>query len=160
MLAFEHVHETARSTDEDVTTLAELLKVVLDSDTAVAADGAKLGTISKTTGLVEDLQSQLAGWADDDHKRLSTNFVLFGVVVRVASVHARSANLVYLTHQLGNDWDKEGGRLARSSLSDSNDILSSEDGGNGVALNGGGLIVLTLLDVVENNGVQAALLEL
>lgn len=146
------VLETARGTNKQVTALAELLKVDANGNTSVRAHGAQHGTVAKSAGFVEDLLSQLAGRDDDNDKGLGTH---------AATVDgARSLELANLAHQLGDDRDQISSSLAGASLGDSDKVVASQDDGNAVALDDGGVLVVAHLDVSKDLGVKTSILKL
>jgi hypothetical protein len=60
--------------------------------------------------LVKDLAGKLSSRADDQDKRLSTNTVRERVVAD--GVGTRGSKLTSLAHELGQDGDQKGSRLA------------------------------------------------
>jgi len=73
--AAHQIDQSAWSTNEDIAALAELLNVILDLHTAIAADSQQFGAIGDASALVENLVSKFASWHDDDDKWLSADLV-------------------------------------------------------------------------------------
>lgn len=157
------VHEVTKAAwrgDENVAALTQLLDVVANRNTAVAADGTKHGAVAETTRLVKDLLSELAGWADDDDQWLSTHSVKLWVVVGSSGVRTGALQLLGFAHELADDWNEVGGGLARAGLSDSHDITTCKNSRDAVGLDGSGLFVTTALDVRQDDWVKASGFEL
>lgn len=158
--AIHEITETTWCRDQDVTTLAKLLQVVLHRDTTVGASGAKHRAIAETTSLVEDLLGKFTGWHDNEHERLSAHAVDNGVVVRSGDVWARTLKLLDFAHQVRDDGNEVRGRLAGACLSDSDNILAREGCRDAVSLHGRGCLVTAALDVLQDDGVKTGFVEL
>ena len=154
------VHEAAWGADQDVATLSKLLDVVAKGNAAIAADGAQHGAVAETTSHVKNLLSELTSGTDDDDKWLGTCSVNTRIVVGSFDVGTKTLDSLGLAHELADDWDKIGSSLARSRLSDGDDITTGENGRDAVGLDGSGLVVATELDVLKNDGVKTGVLKL
>lgn len=113
------VHEStqaARSGDENVTALAEIVDLLTHWVATVSGAWAKHGLVAHAASLVEDLDSKLAGGNDDDHQRLSTDAVAAMIIAgeSVVDLWTMTAELLGLAHQSAQDWDEVGGGLARA----------------------------------------------
>ena len=106
--ALDEINEAARRGHQDVTALGELDDLLAYGTATVDNAGTKHGTVAELAGLVEDLNSELAGRSDNDNKRLSAN------ARRDLGMGTRSSELLGLSHELVENGDQVSGRLARS----------------------------------------------
>jgi hypothetical protein len=151
-----HVHETTRGGDQDITTLLELLTLDASGTTAVDDTRTKHCSIAQLPGHVEDLSCKLTSWRDNKDQWLGSDKFLGAT----SNARTRSSQLLVLSHQARQNGEQVGRSLARASLGDCNDIMSSEDGGKAVRLDWGGPLESAQEDVLEHDWVQASLLEL
>jgi hypothetical protein len=106
--------------------------------------------------VIEDLRRQLTRGHDHQRERLSRDHHFGGQT----QSRARSGKLLVLAHQLGRNRQEVSRRFSRARLRDAEDIIAAESGRDRVALHGGWVLVAVLVDVVEDDGVQAGILVL
>src|SRR6187402_3401895 len=73
MRTVDKVTKTTRSANEDIASLLKLQDLLTDWATTIDDTRAKHGTIAETTGLIEDLGSQLSTWCYNQNQWLSAN---------------------------------------------------------------------------------------
>lgn len=106
------VAEAAGGRDEDVTTTTELLTHHTHGKSAVSDARAKHGAIAHAACFVENLDGELARWDDDDDQWLCFHGVLSRIVPIGSGVGARGLQFLGLAHELGDDGNEVGRRLA------------------------------------------------
>ncbi len=108
-----HVDETTRRCDQDVAPLAQLSDLIAHRPSAIDDAGPKHAPVTELASFIENLHGQLAGRADDDYKRLSTNRIPIPVS-KHGRIRAAGRKLLGLAHQLVQDGDQISSRLARA----------------------------------------------
>lgn len=104
------VLQATGSPNEDITSETEIGKLVSTRTTTVEKARTQHATVAQATTFIEDLDSELASWADNEHQWLSLHRV--GDRVVPSRVRSGSCELLDLTHQLRQDRDEVGASLA------------------------------------------------
>lgn len=107
--AVHDVDQAARSTNQDVATTAQVIKLVSHGSTAIHNRGPKHRTIAEPARFIEDLSGELARRRHNDDKRLSAHGI--GLGIEPDWVWPRGRQLLGLSHKLRENWDEKGRSL-------------------------------------------------
>lgn len=113
MSLLHEIEQTARSGNQNVTSLLKLLTLEASRSTAISNTRAQHGPVAQTTGFIKDLSGQFTSGADNQNQRLCSNG-MFPWVESFREVRSRSSQLPRLAHQLGKNWNEESPRLSRA----------------------------------------------